>query len=65
MFDLTETMQDNHVTSAGGIVPAINRVKAYLASHSLQIPVEVETRTISELEQGTNQILTERIKSKP
>lgn len=40
-------IKDNHVAAAGGIVPAVERVRA---SHPA-LPIEVEVRTLDELEQ--------------
>ncbi len=55
-------IKDNHVDYAGGIVPAIKRVKTYLEQTKLKIPVEIETRTIEEVKSvlevgGINRIM--------
>lgn len=44
--------QDNHVTAAGGIVPAVEAVRSFLKNKGLSVPVEVETRTLPEVAQG-------------
>ncbi len=44
-------LKDNHIDYAGGIAQAIERTKAYLTSTQLQLKIEVETRTLDEVEQ--------------
>jgi len=41
-------LKDNHVDFAGGIRPAIERTKKYLADHQLNLKIEIETRTLDE-----------------
>jgi nicotinate-nucleotide pyrophosphorylase (carboxylating) len=45
-------IKDNHVVAAGGIRPAIERCLAYLRKEELEIPVEVETRSIDEVREA-------------
>jgi nicotinate-nucleotide pyrophosphorylase (carboxylating) len=45
-------IKDNHVVAAGGIRPAIDRVVRYVRQRALQIPVEVETRTLDEVREA-------------
>ncbi|MEX1240147.1 MAG: carboxylating nicotinate-nucleotide diphosphorylase [Cyclobacteriaceae bacterium] len=42
-------LKDNHIDMAGGISAAINRTKDYLRAIDKKLPVEIETRTLSEV----------------
>ncbi len=42
-------LKDNHVDMAGGIKPAIQATKAYLASLQKELKIEVETRNLQEV----------------
>jgi len=44
-------LKDNHIDYAGGLKPALERTKAYLASQNLELKVEVEVRSESELKE--------------
>ncbi len=44
-------IKDNHVDFAGGISSAISRTKNYLAQNNLSLKIEIETRSIDELNQ--------------
>jgi nicotinate-nucleotide pyrophosphorylase (carboxylating) len=44
-------LKDNHVDFAGGIKEAILRTQAYLQDNALPLAIEVETRTIKEVEE--------------
>jgi len=44
-------MKDNHVDFCGGIAPAIESVRQYQLANNLQLPVEIETRNLAEIEQ--------------
>ena len=44
-------LKDNHVDAAGGIVPAVEQLRACYGS---QIPIEVECRTVDEVEQAVS-----------
>ena len=48
LFDMI-MLKDNHIDMAGGISAAINRTKDYLRANNITLPVEVETRTLSEV----------------
>ncbi len=50
LFDMI-MIKDNHADFAGGIPQAIERTKAYLRESGRQIPIEVETRNLLEVEQ--------------
>ncbi len=44
-------LKDNHVDCAGGIAEAINQTNAFLKKENLDLKIEVETRTMEEVEQ--------------
>ncbi|KAJ8769232.1 hypothetical protein K2173_001469 [Erythroxylum novogranatense] len=48
LFDMI-MIKDNHISIAGGIVNAITSVDQYLEQKNLQMEVEVETRTLEEV----------------
>src|SRR5207245_1240564 len=45
-------IKDNHVDACGGIKKAINAANDYLQKNKLNIPIEVETRSLKEVEQA-------------
>lgn len=53
LFDMV-LIKDNHVDAAGGIVPAIERVKSYLGEKGIAMKIEVEVRSIDELRQSVS-----------
>ena len=44
-------LKDNHIDFAGGIKPAIEKVRKYLASKGKNLPVEVEVRSLKDIEE--------------
>ena len=44
-------IKDNHVDACGGIAKAINAANDYLLKNKLSIPIEIETRTLEEVQQ--------------
>jgi len=48
LYDMV-MLKDNHVDMAGGIRPAIESTKAYLAAKGLRLKIEVETRSLKEV----------------
>jgi nicotinate-nucleotide pyrophosphorylase (carboxylating) len=50
LYDLV-MIKDNHVDFAGGIPRAIRAAQEYLAGRGLDLPIEVETRNLREVEQ--------------
>lgn len=44
-------IKDNHVDFAGGIKPAIEMAKQYLLDNNLQVKIEIETRSLAEVEE--------------
>jgi nicotinate-nucleotide pyrophosphorylase (carboxylating) len=45
-------IKDNHIAAAGSLTEAVRRVQEYLALRKLQVPVEVETRTLDEVREA-------------
>ena len=50
LFDMV-LVKDNHIDAAGGVEAALRGVHAYLDAHRLALPVEVETRTLAEVDE--------------
>lgn len=50
LYDMV-MIKDNHITAAGGISAAIKAAKSYLSLQNLDIPIEVETRTLEEVDE--------------
>jgi nicotinate-nucleotide pyrophosphorylase (carboxylating) len=44
-------LKDNHIDFCGGIAKAIRAVEEYQLQHNLHLPVEVETRNLSDVEE--------------
>lgn len=44
-------IKDNHADFAGGITPAISSARSYLKEQGLDLPIEVETRSLEEVEE--------------
>ncbi|KAG8366714.1 hypothetical protein BUALT_Bualt17G0108100 [Buddleja alternifolia] len=53
LFDMV-MIKDNHISIAGGITNALKSVDLYLEQNNLQMGVEVETRTLEEVNQVLN-----------
>ncbi|GAB3877464.1 carboxylating nicotinate-nucleotide diphosphorylase [Hymenobacter segetis] len=51
LFDMI-ILKDNHVDYAGGIAQAIAATHAYLAKTGRQLPIEIETRSLDEVQQA-------------
>lgn len=49
LFDMI-LLKDNHIDFAGGIVPAITRVKEYLQQKGKQLPIECEVRSLEDID---------------
>ncbi|SFV32161.1 nicotinate-nucleotide pyrophosphorylase [carboxylating] [Thermoflavifilum thermophilum] len=54
-------LKDNHIDACGGIREAIRRAKAYMKQHGLQLPVEVETRNLQEVNEALEEGGIQRI----
>lgn len=50
LYDMV-MIKDNHIDYAGGVIPAIHRVKEYLARTGKDLKIEVEARNMTEIEQ--------------
>ena len=50
-LDQMVLIKDNHIAAAGNISQAVTRCREYLRQHNLQVKVEVETTTISQVEE--------------
>ena len=66
LFDMI-ILKDNHVDYAGGIAQAIAATHAYLERTGRQLPIEVETRTLDEVQQvldagGIDRIMLDNMK---
>lgn len=51
LFDMI-LIKDNHVDFAGGIIPAVERARAYCREKGLDLKVEVETRNPREIDEA-------------
>ena len=49
LYDMV-LVKDNHIAAAGGIREAIDAVSRYAEAHALDVPVEVEARTLDEVD---------------
>ena len=50
LYDMV-MLKDNHIDFAGGVKEAINQTVAYLEKNNLKLNIEVEVRSLKELEQ--------------
>jgi len=53
LFDMV-MLKDNHVDHAGGIIPAIDRTNAYLKANNKDLKIEIEVRSLEELQTVIN-----------
>ena len=49
LFDMI-LLKDNHIYFAGGIIPAIEGVREYLAEKGKELPIEVEVRSLDDID---------------
>lgn len=49
LYDLF-LIKDNHIAAAGGIAAALDAAQSYRATHNLDLGIELEVRTLSELD---------------
>ena len=54
-------LKDNHIDYAGGIAPAMARVRSYMNARGLHLPVEVEVRNMDELKEALKEVGVTRI----
>ena len=50
LFDMI-LLKDNHIDFAGGITKALASVREYLAEHRKSLPIEVEVRTLDDIDE--------------
>lgn len=60
LFDMI-LLKDNHIDFAGGIVPAIRQVREYLAREGRVLPIEVEVRTLEDIDEVLGESGVDRI----
>ncbi len=60
LYDMV-MLKDNHVDYAGGITAAVERTVAYLKEQGLALKIEVETRSMAEVEEALNTGKVDRI----
>lgn len=53
LYDMV-LIKENHIKTAGGIAKAVSAVYRYLEEHDLDVPVEIETRTLAEVKEATS-----------
>lgn len=53
LYDMV-MLKDNHIDFAGGIEQAINKTKEYLQNKGLNLDIEIETRSLDEVQQVLN-----------
>lgn len=54
LYDMV-MIKDNHIDFAGGVAPAIQNVKKYLAEKSKDLKIEVEARSLDEIREILNE----------
>ena len=54
-------IKDNHVDSAGGIQNALVKAQQFVKDNNLSIPIEIETRSIREIEEALTTVIPDRI----
>ncbi|MFM9007760.1 MAG: carboxylating nicotinate-nucleotide diphosphorylase [Bacteroidota bacterium] len=54
-------IKDNHIDACGGVAKALEAARAYLDNENLQIPIEVETRTLADIDEALNTGIPHRI----
>ena len=50
-------LKDNHIDYTGGITEAVARTKKYLTENKLDLKIEVETRTLKEVQEALNSVV--------
>ena len=50
-------IKDNHIQAAGGIRPAVQAVREYFSRRALNLPIEVEVKNLTELEEALAQAI--------
>ena len=57
LYDMV-MLKDNHIDYSGGITAAVNSAYQYLQQHKLSLKIEVETRTLQDVEEA---LLTQKV----
>ncbi|MFN5357026.1 MAG: carboxylating nicotinate-nucleotide diphosphorylase [Bacteroidota bacterium] len=60
LFDMI-LIKDNHIDACGGVAKALRAAQSYLETNDLQLPIEVETRTLSDIEEALSTGIPQRI----
>jgi nicotinate-nucleotide pyrophosphorylase (carboxylating) len=50
LFDMI-LIKDNHIDFAGGIIPALGKVRGYMSTKGKKMPVEIEIRSLDDIAQ--------------
>ena len=50
LYDMV-MLKDNHIDFCGGITKALHKTVAYLREHNLDLPIEVETRSLADVQE--------------
>ena len=53
LFDMV-MIKDNHIAAAGGITPAVKRIRAVILSKNLDLKIEVESTTLDQVKEAKN-----------
>lgn len=60
LYDMV-MLKDNHIDFCGGIEKAIRKTKQYLSEHQLDLKIEIETRSLEDIEQVLATGMVDRI----
>lgn len=60
LFDMV-MLKDNHIDYAGGITQAVNSIVNYLSEHQKELKIEVETRSLAEVQEALDTGKVDRI----
>lgn len=60
LYDMV-MLKDNHIDFAGGITEALSNAKKYLESNNLPLKIEIETRSIAEVNEALSTNIPDRI----
>ena len=50
LYDMV-MLKDNHIDFCGGIAKALHKTKDYLKAHNLNLPIEIETRSLEDVQE--------------
>lgn len=54
-------LKDNHIDACGGVSKALNKARIYLDEHHLDLPIEIEARTIEDVKIAVETGIPDRI----